>query len=229
MSLRFVLVYRTGGQYKEWHVRRLMAQLREYCSKRFEIHVITDDWSFEKPMTDETIITHYVSTNVASWFPGWWLKLLMFHRGVILPGHRYLYFDLDTTIVANIDRLVSRVIEADDKFIILEDVYRGHRHYQSSIMAFSPSPWLNEIYASYVRNATDTQELFQVGGDQEYIQYCVALVGKFSDTVYFQDMLPDNVVSYKVHCPRGRAPAGASVVIYHGQPKPWDEEGRLYA
>jgi len=233
MSFRFVLVYRTGGQYKEWHVRRLIAQLREYCSKRFDIHVITDEDTFEKPRTDDTVIVHYVSRGVADLFPGWWLKLMLFHRGIIKPGSRYLYLDLDTTIVANIDRLVSRVIEAEPSFMAMQDVYRGIGHIQSSMMAFTPNNGLNDIYAKYTGGPADNQALFERGGDQEFIQYCLALAGNLDRVLYFQDMMPGYLASYKADCIgyKGgrRAPKGTSVVIYHGQPKPWDTEGQLYA
>ena len=233
MSFCFILVYRTGGQYKAAHVHRLIWQLWEHCSKRFDVHVVTDDYSFEKPRTDNAIVTRYISRGVADLFPGWWLKLLLFHRGIVLPGNRYLYLDLDTTIVANIDRLVSRVIEADPSFMIMQDVYRGQNHFQSSMMAFTPNSGLNNIYAKYAGAPSDNQELFKVGGDQEFIQYCMAVAGGLDRVLYFQDMLPGCLVSYKADCVpyRGgkRAPKGTSVVIYHGQPKPWDTEGQLYA
>lgn len=39
-----------------------------------------------------------------------------------------------------------------------------------------------------------------------------------------QDRFPDQIVSYKFHCrDNGNvAPEGASIVCYHGEPKPWE-------
>ena len=36
----------------------------------------------------------------------------------------------------------------------------------------------------------------------------------------WQDVVPGQVVSYKVHCAKG-VPPGARIICFHGQPRPW--------
>ncbi|MEA1909917.1 MAG: hypothetical protein U9M89_02770 [Patescibacteria group bacterium] len=45
----------------------------------------------------------------------------------------------------------------------------------------------------------------------------------------FQDLYPDDVVSYKAHCCEGRnprrfksIPEKAKIICFHGKPRPWE-------
>jgi hypothetical protein len=53
-----------------------------------------------------------------------------------------------------------------------------------------------------------------------------SLYGKFAmrekeKTVYWQDIAPNHLVSWKVHCRNG-IPPSATIVAFHGKPKPWE-------
>jgi hypothetical protein len=58
-------------------------------------------------------------------------------------------------------------------------------------------------------------------GDQAFLE------ARWLDTAArWQDRLPNQFVSFKVHCKNG-VPHGARVIVYHGKPRPWALNGQL--
>jgi hypothetical protein len=60
------------------------------------------------------------------------------------------------------------------------------------------------------------------GGDQRYLETCLTLGGTWGSVTFWPDVVPGQIVSYKVHCHGGQYPPGARLVCFHGRPKPWD-------
>jgi hypothetical protein len=142
-------------------------------------------------------------------WPGWWSKMELFR---LRPP--VLYFDLDTIIRATPTFLDT--VRGKD-FVIMRDVYRGKRNHlamQSSMMYWSiDMTWLYDRYK-------ENPEIKDPGGDQVYIERNVK-------AEYFQDFT-DEVVSYKAEiCKRGPLPTD-KVVIFHGQPRPWEQNILAY-
>ena len=73
------------------------------------------------------------------------------------------------------------------------------------------------IYDEFVQNPSKAMRDFAAEGDQAWIN-------RFKPSVdYFQDLYPNEVVSYKAHCLNGNAavvPNKAKVVCFHGKPRP---------
>jgi len=132
---------------------------------------------------------------------GWWAKLEIFKYFPI--GDRVLYFDLDTVITGNIDSLAMY----DGYFMALTDFYHPEI-INSSIMMFE-SGKENKIYDKWVELGKPKL----MGGDQQWI-YMIKPAAKRIQTEY-----PNKVVSYKSHCKDG-IPENASVVCFHGLPRP---------
>jgi hypothetical protein len=138
-------------------------------------------------------------------WPGWWSKLELFSD--IIVGD-VLYFDLDTVIVGDIGKLNV------GKTTLLSDFYRPHL-LASGLMyirqedkaaiwkAFCVNPQLHMV----------KHKRFPLIGDQGFLN------GRIK-AQRWQDVLPGAVVSYKAHCRHG-LPEGASVVCFHGKPRPW--------
>lgn len=134
---------------------------------------------------------------------GWWNKLWLFKKGHFEDGDRVIFLDLDTLIISNLEDLVN--LEVD--FAILRDFFRPDG-YGSGIMCWKanlPNFW--EIWDGNGRPQPP-------GGDQAFIESICP------GAKLLQDLLPGMIASYKVE--RGRLPEKASIVCFHGTPKPHD-------
>ena len=150
-------------------------------------------------------------------WPGWWSKIELFRPGLFTGP--VLYLDLDTIVVGSVDRLM----EHPHRFTAAHEFYR-HKQLCSTAMAwngefgifedFSKRP---EFYQQYYDSRVSRRNGFI--GDQAYIErYLVDYRIPFE---FFRDTAgPQSVASFKVdNCEQ--APAlGASIVAFHGKPKP---------
>ena len=130
-------------------------------------------------------------------WPGWWAKLEMFR----LTGP-CLYFDLDTIITGDITPLAQ--LCNDHEMIMLRDFnYKGKGlEGASGVMG-----WCGDM--SYLMRRYDPNKKYPGLGDQGYI-------ATQCHPVYWQDLAPGIILSKKIHKER----KCASVVCYHGQPRP---------
>jgi hypothetical protein len=133
---------------------------------------------------------------------GWWNKLALFKPGLFDEGDRIVYFDLDTLITGRLDELVKY----DGEFAILRDVYRPNG-WQSSVMMWRAG-FGGNIWQSFVDHGFPDI----AGGDQAWIEF------QAEKADILQDLYPGAFASYKVS--KGEIPDKASVVFFHGWPKP---------
>lgn len=132
-------------------------------------------------------------------YQSWWSKINLFTPGMTSGPN--LYFDLDVAICGSLDYLAEY---ANGPFAAPANwAQSGHGGIQSSVMAWNGN-WtrpFNEIQWP--------QAVQKYWGDQEYLW----------------DLLGDDwiriprVCSYKYHC-RQSVPEDASVIVFHGDPKP---------
>jgi len=151
----------------------------------------------------DTLISHL------EW-PGWWLKLALFwvSRG------QNLYLDLDSVVVGPLEPLLSDQLSMPANW-----AQSGHGGCQSSVMSWSGD--YTAIPGSFDPDQLNPPERGNCGGygarnlwgDQEFI---TELLG---DPGAGRVKPMDRVISYKYHCRNG-LPSGASVVSFHGDPKP---------
>jgi hypothetical protein len=138
-------------------------------------------------------------------WPGWWAKMELFR----IPGP-CLYFDLDTILVADCREWAAKVVQED--FVVLRDPYRGKtdpRAMGSGIMAWSSD--VSYIFKAYRQNPTFDHD----HGDQGFIE-------TVAEAKYIQDFT-GSVVSYKADILNDFPIRSATVVYFHGQPRPWDQ------
>ena len=198
--MKIVTVLRTSDIYKRKYAEMLHSQCQQFAPG-IEFVCISDD----------PLVPGYVKME-HEW-PRWWPKIEIFK----IPGP-VLYLDLDTVLVKDI----SKIIESAKKyeFVGMRDFYkdkRMERTLQSCVMYWSGD--MRYLYDEFLKNpekhmAECTSSRWW--GDQGFIEKFVK-----QNTVYWQDIVPNYCVSWKVHCRNG-VPNSAAIVAFHGKPKPWD-------
>lgn len=200
-QLTVICVLRSGGDYGADDVRKLRDGVARNMTVPHRFACLSD---VDVPCERIPLLHNW---------PGWWSKIELFRPG-LLDGPA-LYFDLDTVIVGNIDRLAA--LPHDFAMIDL-------RTADQSGIAQSGVMWLrNPPHVVYERFCEDPagfmrhHEKAKAGtyvGDQAFIN---DTLGKGIAKITRD--LPDMVRSYKLHC-RENVPHGTSVVCFHGRPRP---------
>lgn len=139
-------------------------------------------------------------------WPGWWSKI----EALALDGPN-LFLDLDTAIVGDLSDVAQVAIRAP--FAMLRDFYRPDG-LGSGVMAWNGNDVSAACFYDMFCWQPDNWIKKCAGGDQQYIEQVAFLPG----VMRLQDAVPDQIVSYKVHCRRG-IPANARIVCLHGLPK----------
>lgn len=193
-------VYKTGGAYTPEHVR----MLEDALGADVPLTVYTDDL--------EMVVTRgSFARRLTYHLPGWWSKIELFNPA--MPDD-IVYFDLDTAFRRRPKLLLDPVRQP----LILRDFYRPNG-LQSSIMAI-PHHFKSFIWKQWMEGPSEWMSLLgeQGLGDQAFLE-------KVSQKFWhiLQDKYPGEYVSWKADNLEGRAlPSVARVIVFHGQPKPWD-------
>lgn len=203
MSCSVVCVLRGGGEYTPEHVRRLYQGVKKHWPAGERLRFVA--------LTDEAIgVAGIEERSLYKPWTGWWSKMELF-----LPRHDslgdILYFDLDTIIVGSL-----ATISAPKPMTLLNDFCR-QRRLQSGMM-YLPKNDRALVEAAFFQDAPNI--MATVRGDGEFLH------GLFYPSVCtWQQLMPDQILSYKAHVRQNRGqtvPDGASVVCFHGRPRPWD-------
>ena len=192
---RIVCVLKSGGVYDEAYVRRLYKGVSLHCSLEYEFVCLTD-----LPLaTLPRMQIFRLETNL----PAWWAKLEIFR----LDGP-CLYFDLDTTIVSPIDDLLIAICRPFRAIYMLRP-FKATEMYASGIMGWQGNwEWILEQF--------EHEDIRSYLWDQRYISS--ALLHEGVRPFLVQDFLK-GVYSFKHHCQEA-LPYDASVVCFHGNPRP---------
>lgn len=145
---------------------------------------------------------------------GWWSKIELFRPG-LFDGERVLFFDLDTFINQNIDRLFF----VAGRFIMLRD-FGAKDVPASGVMRWEGD--YSEIYHDFLRRGADVMQNYTVRGcvgDQAFI----AKIMKHPS--FWQDLTPEGFFKSFKKGGRGEDLKETPVVCFHGEPKPWDGGG----
>lgn len=195
-------VLRSGGFYTPEWVRKLKDGVNQNLKIQHNFVCLTDvpvDGVYCVPLQHE--------------WPGWWSKIELFRPRLF---HRpILYMDLDSIVVGDLNYLIR-----GSGFWMVEDYLFGPGRHNSSVMAFQPG--IGDVIfhhfksnAEYFMDLYDNQRPRGLLGDQGFIQ----------DTLQSRSSVPISnfpnglAVSYKKDA-RESIPSGASVVQFHGRPKP---------
>lgn len=198
--MKIVTVLKTSKEYRKEHVDFIYKQCLKYASG-IEFVCISDDKS----------VPGFVQME-HNW-PRWWPKLEIFK----LKGPVF-YLDLDTVILKDIKNLIE--ISSKLPFVSLRDFYKDatmERTIGSGLMAWSGD--LSYLYEEFKKDPEKHMKecnSHRWWGDQGFIEKHLK-----ETPCFWQDLAPDEIVSWKVHCKYG-IPQKASIIAFHGKPKPWE-------
>lgn len=203
-----IVCVKWGDLYGPEYVNKLYRAVERNTTLDFQFTCFTDD---PNDVDNEVACRDLPASRLT----GWWNKMYLFSSDTRITD-RILYFDLDTVIVANIDEYMT----FDGEFLVLRDFYsartkpKGDR-FGSGLMSWQGGT-MNQIWSDFYANWEQNSKTG--GGDQKYLEK--VMMGK--SVAYWQDFLKQSdVVSYKVHCREASIPpTRASVVCFHGQPRP---------
>jgi hypothetical protein len=195
-----------GSKYGVDYVNILQDMVRRHLCVPHRFVCMTDD---PAGIAGETL-------PIPPGLPTWWGKLSLFSHP--FPG-RILYFDLDTIITGPIDGFAAY----DGPFCLIKPFYRTWG-FASGVMSIAPD-FGRPVWESFARDpqaaiARCRREADPPWnhGDQRWLELTIPRAD------YWQDVLPGQLVSYKVHCAKGLPPA-ARVVCFHGKPDPHEVAG----
>jgi hypothetical protein len=206
--MKIVTTWSGEGGFTAKHVQALAKQCEEFS-----------------PLNDFICITNEKVPGVECWpnrnkWPGWWVKYEIFApqiRGTLL------YMDIDTVIGDSLSDIV-----AVKKLTLLRDFYRDGKKLKEGLQAslmLLPEADRVEIWEDWMRGPHAHMQRLGFKGDQPMLeQHYLARAQRW------QDVLPGQIVSWKVNCGGGNAfkqphiPDGARLIVFHGQPRCWDVE-----
>lgn len=167
----------------------------------FTFHCFTDD---PEPYT-EGIIKREPHPGLE----GWWNLPYVYKNGLFPDGEMVMLLGLDTCIVSGLDDILTY----DGDFGCLRDVYHPDR-LQNSVTIFK-SGTAGDIWDWWEKEGFRTD---LPRGEQELIE----TVGRKVDIL--TDIFPGQMVSFKAQA-KYDIPRGASIVYFHGHPRPHEVEG----
>lgn len=196
--MRILTVLRSGGDFMCGHARALAAQIQRHAFP-YELEVLSD---VNVPGVWRIPLKH-------NW-PGWWSKMELFAQ----RAEDILYLDLDTVITAGLEAITSV-----NRLTMLRDPYHEMRQRPWAIgsgMMFLPEADRAEVWAKWIANPAQHMRDYPKG-DQQFLESIWR-----DKAARWQDLLPGQIVSYKVDVRRKKLAKDARVVIFHGIPRPWN-------
>lgn len=201
-----VVCLKWGTKYGPEYVNRLYAGIKRNTTVGFKF------WCFTEDATGLIPEVNVLPLPYADRLDSWWNKLAMFSPALpFVPGTQLFYVDLDTLITGNIDKLLTFKTA---KMVVLKDFYHGMvksaNTVGSGLMTWKHGKYCH-VWTKFITNPEKHVQQAGTYGDQWWIEQRV------SDLLFWQDLFPDQVVSFKVHCRKG-LPPDARIVCYHGRP-----------
>ena len=192
-----------GDKYTPDYVTKLYNAVERHLTVPYKFVCLTD-----KPDSFECE-TLPIPLNLS----GWWGKVALFSN---IIENRILFFDLDTVITRNINDFATY----DGDLAIIKPFYRDDG-YASGVMNIGPGAHKHvwDIFSSNPQGAINECERQAIPpwniGDQRWLELTVPRAD------YWQSLLPNQLVSYRVHCMANKSlPKNACIVCFHGKPDP---------
>jgi hypothetical protein len=231
MSTTVACVLRAGKGFTPEYVVKLWEQVRRHWEGPLRFLCLTDT-PIRHPRVKELRLEH-------DW-PGYWSKLELFRPDIRGP---LLTFDLDTMIVGSLAK-----IQETHRHTMLRAFKKEWKHRVASGMMFLPEEVRPVIWNRWMLDPKKWMRVHKwpnskghLPGDQGFMQETWERSGwggkRTPDSHWqrhgiqrWQKVCPREIVSYKRHVrKKRRVPNGATVVCFHGKPRPHEIKWRLPA
>lgn len=192
------------------YVRQIVTDLTTYIPSYYQYQII-----LFSDMDIQLDLAEVRSLNVPANLRWNLKKMYMYSEEAKLSGN-VLCFDLDTIIKGSIGSLIEQVqaLPKDKLLITCEAAYKKGR-IGGSVVGFKSSLKLTELlWIPIIRNQQFVESKTK---GSERLFYRQQL--RTTQVAFWEDLIPDTVVSYKKDC-RDGFPENASVIRFHGQPRP---------
>lgn len=199
-----------GKKYPEYSVQRLQKSVSEHLTVPHRFVCVTD----------RQIEGVKCIPPVVDW-PGWWGKIALHSWEVCAEEN--LFFDLDVVITGSLDQMVQKYRKCT-LAMPLNWAQSGHGGCQSSVMMWKKNYNTKQIFDLFDPKRINWPPVNQPGvlwGDQEWIT-------ELRDKQKIESVpIAEGIYSYKYHCRQG-LPDNCRVVVFHGDPKPWQVRESWY-
>ena len=165
-----------------------------------------------------------------AWRKGCWPKLGVFKPGLFSSYSAVLFLDLDLMVVGPLAPLIQPVLEHGTIFTLREWNpallsllplwMRPDRGVQSSVFVFRPGD-VDYIYEDFIQDPE--KALRRASNDQRYLTV-VLPKRRYLPRRYYVSFKHDCVKYFPLGriWPEIRKPGRAHIVVFHGNPRPWD-------
>lgn len=190
-----------GDKFNADYVNKLYAGVKRNTTLPFNFYCFTENPEGLHPKIIPVELKHPE-------VPGWWQKLYLFSDDLPdnAPKGRMLFIDLDTLIVGNIDHYIKQ----NEGFVVLQDLWARKDNVGSAIMSFEVGKHTH-IWDTFIKDPDAAIKSLHPHGDQKWVQR------QQPQRLYWQNMYPNQIVSFKSHCRNG-VPSAAKIICYHGKP-----------
>jgi hypothetical protein len=203
-----VSLYKPGNGFNSEYVTRLKASVAEYCKVPHRFVCMT------RQDIDGVECIPLIKNRI-----GYWNKLEIFRSGLF--DGPVIYLDLDTMIVSDITDIVTYPHE----FTAAHN-WKGKpgESLSSWFLGFDGRQNYQYLFDSFHPSMTESYEQdWRYWGDQGHIEKNLVCSWTPLGTLF-----PNRFVSYKWGVkPNGRVPEEASIVVFHGRPRPHQIKWRL--
>lgn len=208
-----------GSAYSAHTVLNLYNQVKQNLSVPFRFCIFTE--SSRAVSSNFTKIDLPVLPECA----GWWYKIAIFNPDTLVGPT--LYLDLDIVITGSLDWIVNLPITNLTAIRNFDRLWNpGSHDFNSSVMWFDNNR--HNLYQRFMNNPESA--IRQYRGDQDWMTAQIPSASRR----FFPE---DQIVSYRWQCvgqgwdherscyrssSQEISNHGASIVVFHGTPKPWD-------
>lgn len=144
-------------------------------------------------------------------WPGWWIKMALMDPS--LPGD-FLFLDLDTVIVGPMNDITAKATQ----LTLLRDFYRDGKKLKEGLgggLMYLPDEGRRAVWDYWMEQPQLRMREYPRGDQFLFERFWL------NEAKRWQDIVPGQVVSWKVHCQNG-VPSDARIVCFHGKPRPWE-------
>lgn len=189
------------------HVLTLKRMVDRHLTRQYDFVCLTDHVDAYPQLFSAGIKPLVATSDV----PGWWQKPKLFCEKLWRKNDHILYLDLDVVIVNNLDEMFD--VEHHTVAIANFGVNFRHSKYNSSVVLWRGHGPVKQVFHKFYQ--LGAQKIIKaLHGDQCWLWRVM------EDTI---ETWPDAwVQSYKYETRRTGLAPDTKIVVYHGDPKPWD-------